>query len=141
MTENGEGQVKEITGVNWNARLVAEFLRTSYSAKKHGGYSIYDDGKIRVSLDTYVPNVDIWVYGVDPESPDRPTRVYAASYHSVARPETFKPGKWLDHLAQLALKAEEVRDEKKAAREAEKVAADARRYSAVNDAHVFGDKA
>ena len=41
------------------ARQVADYLRSEYKAKKHGGYAIYRDERVIVVLDTYVPNVTV----------------------------------------------------------------------------------
>ncbi|MCY4580801.1 MAG: hypothetical protein OXD31_17375 [Chloroflexi bacterium] len=49
------GQVAQVTG------HVARVLRTSHTSKKHGGFDQYKDDRIHISLDTYVPNVDIRV--------------------------------------------------------------------------------
>jgi len=40
---------------------IATYLRTSYQGKKHGGYNIYEDDKIKIYYDTYYPNVDVYV--------------------------------------------------------------------------------
>ena len=41
--------------------IIATYLKTRYESKKHGGYNIYEDDKIKIAYDTYYPNVDVYV--------------------------------------------------------------------------------
>ena len=43
-------------------KLIANYLTTKRESKKHGGYNIYQDDKIRISYDTYFPNVGVHVF-------------------------------------------------------------------------------
>ena len=54
-----EVEMTEPAKVAGMAEQVARYLRTEYQAKKHGGFDIYKDERISVSLDTYVPNVAV----------------------------------------------------------------------------------
>ena len=92
MSDKGEQQVTP-REVAHTAGRVARLLKTSHTTKKHGGYDHYKDDRIHIRLDTYVPNVDIAVT-IDGNW----HTVYSAAYHSIDRPSTYRPGKWVDYL-------------------------------------------
>ena len=75
---------------------VAREMSTRYSSNKHGGYKVFEDGKIRISLHTYVPNLDIQVL-----RDGQATTVYSAAYHSHRRPDRLHPRMWVQHLEEL----------------------------------------
>lgn len=68
-----------------SAYFVAKYLKTHYEVKKHGGYNIYEDKKIKICSDTYYPNLDIYVK--TPDGKDhlvllRSGHGYNQEYHS-----------------------------------------------------------
>ena len=67
-------------------------MSTRHSSNKHGGYKVFEDGKISISLDTYVPNLDIQVL-----RDGQATTVYSAAYHSHRHPDRLHPGMWVQH--------------------------------------------
>lgn len=87
---------------------VCECLQTAYRSKKHGGYSIYEDDRVYLCLDTYVPNVDM-----DVKLPNgRKERVFSRSYCGYQT--TYHTGKWeiyLDSLYERALMIEQAKIE------------------------------
>ena len=78
------------------AYRVATVMTTSTQGKKHGSYLKYRDERVAISLDSYVPNIEIW----DTESGDE-SAVYRAAYHNHHNPYVFIPGDWTSHLAAL----------------------------------------
>lgn len=115
------------------AQLVALVLQTEYQAKKHGGYAIYADGKISVTLDDYSRTRWITL------QPDGPT-VFSCSGVTHGQPVgIYRPGRWVRYLEGLADKAEA----KTAARvheQREREQADrAARYAPIDDSDLFPD--
>ena len=132
--ENGKHEPAEIAQM---ATLVADWLRTGYRGKGHGGYNIYEDDRIHISRDTHVPNVRIAL--ID-ESGKR-SEVYRASYHAHHRPDVFRPGLWIRHLASLTPSAERARDRRDAERCRQDKDEYERRHACVDDAGLFPDHA
>jgi hypothetical protein len=81
--------------------LISKYLGR-YESKKHGGYYIYEDEKIIMRYDTYVPNVDVNVKLLDGSL----QRVYSKASNS-SNPHKYNPGKWEDYIASLISKVEE----------------------------------
>ena len=115
------------------ARQVAAHLKTRYISKKHGGYDIYEDDRIVVSLDTYVPNVSVQV--ITPQGERIP--VLQASYSSWSNPQVFKEGRWLGYLKKLHRKAREAERVKIQERDRKEAEESERRYGPVDDAAIF----
>jgi len=81
--------------------LVAKYLKTSYVAKSHGGYERYDDDKVCVELDTYVPNLAVYVKRGNAQE-----LVLHFNYGGFA--QKYRPGKWQQYIMNVLLpRAEE----------------------------------
>ncbi len=119
------------------ARLVATHLRTRHTPKKHGGYDVYEDEKIRIMLDTYVPNIDVQIFPPG----ENPVTVFAASYTRWSNPEVFRTGEWMKYLEELLPKAIAERDRKEDERQEKERLERERRYGPVDDAIIFGARA
>ena len=134
--ETTTGQNPSSHAVAGQAAAVANNLTTQYWKKKHGGYNIYEDDRIRICLDTYSPNVDVSI----PAGEDREwTPVFCAGQHSTHSPQIFRPGRWIEYLARLHERALWVRTEREARREQEQAEEQTRRYAPVNDAMIYAD--
>jgi len=86
------------------AKTITNELQTDYKDKKHGGYSVYEDAKIKISLDTYVPN---WVIVV--KLKDKTVTV-ASGGCNTPEDTNMIHGKWEEYfeaLYQNALQAKE----------------------------------
>ena len=125
MTEPGK-----IAGM---AKQVATHLRTRYQAKKHGGFDIYKDERIIVSLDTYVPNVTVRLV----DGSEFGQCVFSAAYHSHSRPDVYRPGKWTEYLTGLNEKSLSAREALKVAEAAARQKDHDRRYSPIDDSVQF----
>jgi len=121
-------ETDETLQIRRDAQVVAEFLRTSYSAKKHGGYNHYEDERIHVSVDTYVPNIDIVLKDVG--------LVFSASYFHGMISEYY-PGAWVTYLHELTDRAIEVRKAQTKEREEREAAERAKRFGPVDDSAIF----
>lgn len=86
-------------GVIKTIRLLCDYMKTKYVSKKHGGYNIFEDDKVRLCLDTYVWNIDVYVKKPNGEEVLVLSRSYAG-YNQV-----YHPGKWEDHIMNLRDKA------------------------------------
>lgn len=69
-------------------QIIANFLRTRHEGKKHGGYNIYSDEKIEITLDTYYPNLDVRVKTPNGEEME----VYSVSGNGYIN--IYHPGDW-----------------------------------------------
>lgn len=87
--------------------FVCNHISNKYVTKKHGGYKIYEDDKVIVSTDDYVPNVDLSV-----KTTSGLERVFGCSY--TGGEVTYHSGKWEEYLDSLYKKAFEVHKEKEA---------------------------
>ncbi len=105
---------------------VARYLKTSYESKKHGGYNIYNDEQIHISLDTYYPNLDI-----DILKEGKKIEVYRGSRDNVT-PALFRPGKWIDHLMNLNKKAIELNRQQEDTRKRNEIINFNNRYSPID---------
>ncbi len=115
------------------AAVVARYLKTKHRTKKHGGYDIYEDEKIRVTLDTYVSNVDVLV-----NLNEQWTTVFAAGYSSWGHPQIFRPGVWVEHLVETLLpRAKEMKANQERVVAAQEAARSQERYGPIDDAAVF----
>ena len=136
MSENQEeAQVVTPGAVGAAARMVAHYLKTRSETKKHGGYDIYEDDVLEITLDTYVPNLDVRLL-IDGEW----VTVLSAGYHSYTRPQVFRPGAWCDHLlGPLQKQAEQRRELLRLQATTRQEAELVKRYAPVQDAHLFAD--
>ena len=78
---------------------VCNYLRTSYVGKKHGGFNIFNDGKLNLSTDTFVNNVSADVILPDGSS----ETVFSCSH--MGDVSCYHPGKWEQHLEALSSRA------------------------------------
>ena len=123
-------EAKQTYNIRRMAANIANTLRTSYAVKKHGGYNIYEDDRIHISLDTYVPNVDIAI-----RLNGTWTTVFAAA--SGNTPSIFKPGLWVEYLHGLQPQCESIKTQKEANRAAATAAEHDRCYGPVDDTALF----
>lgn len=79
--------------------MVCTYMRTSYSSKKHGGYNIYEDEKIKMGLDTYVSNISVHV-----ETGGKNVMVLLHSYAGYN--QVYHPGEWENYILSLRPAAE-----------------------------------
>ena len=119
--------------IRHNAILVTQELRTDYIAKKHGGYDIYQDDRLRIVVDTYVPNIGICLV-------DRGQRVcvFSTAYHSA--PTIYRPGHWEEYLADLSKQAHLKRTQRKAVIQAEEELEHGRRFGPIDDSAIFASR-
>jgi len=128
--ENVTVKPEDVAGA---ASVVARYLQTRYVSKKHGGYDIYEDDRLAIWLDTYVPNISIRLL-MNGEK----VMVFSASYHSYRRPSIFHPGAWCDYLlGPLLTQAREARARLEAKQQARRDAETVARYAPIADAHLF----
>lgn len=111
--------------------LIATYLTDQYESKKHGGYEVYEDDKIKIMYDTYYPNVCVYVK-IDSK------KDLAAIYSGHGHIQEYHPGHWekyvSDKLYPAALLA---KDEYLKAKELKKRRDLEKKQSRLNDAHVF----
>ena len=118
-----------------SAMLVVKYLTTGRTTKKHGGYKHYQDRRLWIRLDTYVPNLDIQVM-VD----GKREMVYSAAYNSHASPQIYRRGKWVSYLKNVLLpKAEKAEKEQEKSQHEKDERERKRRYTPVDDAALFED--
>ena len=114
------------------ASKVARFLTTKHESKKHGGYDIYEDEKIRIACDTYVPNVHV---NVNIDGNWTLAMLYNGAHGHM---QEIHSGAWegyvLKNLLPKALQAEKEAIERREKREAEERA---KRNARLNDSHIF----
>ena len=122
--------------IDRQADAVVRLLTTAHRKKKNDRYNIYEDDRIRICLDTYVPNTAIKI----PAGEDREwTTVFSASHDSPDNPNIFRLGRWTRYLEQLYQRALEVQGKQEAERERKQNEDRARRYEPVDDAAVYPD--
>ena len=110
---------------------VCTYTKTRYEAKSHGGYDVYEDDKIRVELDTYVPNVNISI-SLNGEWQS----VFSAGYGGSVG--NFNRGAWVEYLLRVLLpRAEEVEAETIAQRESDMRQHEYERTAPIADSAVF----
>ncbi len=124
------------------ARRVARELKTKHILKRHGGYDIYTDEKVVIALDTYAPNLALWIKmeGEDqcwPLGDEMLTCVFRV--HGVApyRATLHRRGRWERYV--LAMEGEaraEVR-RRKAWREMRRRTEHYRRFHEIDDEELF----
>ena len=130
---HSESQASRPAGVARMAVDIANYLTTRTSTKKHGGYNYYEDDRIHISLDTYVPNITVTITpGVT---------VFSAAYHNWAIPDTFRPGAWIDHVAALAEQAALVKRKRREEQERQEREHQIVHFAPVDDAALFSDVA
>ncbi len=99
----------KIALIHTKIATVCNHLTSKYSSKKYGGYNIYEDDKVYMYVDTYVPNVEL---DVKLPSGER-ERTFSRSYSGYQT--TYHEGKWecyLDLLYQKALVIEQAKIQK-----------------------------
>ena len=119
------------------ACMVANELQNKYIDKKHGGYAVYRDDRIRVTLDTYAPNVAVRII----HSADRDETVFSCAYHSAGSPNVYRPGAWVSYLLDRLLPmAMEVAKERRTEEHTRQVKREAMLFGPVDDAAIFAEK-
>ena len=117
------------------AALVAREMHTETTEKKHGGYLIYDDGKLVISLDTYVPNINVSII-----REEQPISVFSAGHRSWDRPRAFHPGRWIDHLEKLSERARTVAEEREETKKKRFQMEQEARFTPVDDSDLFPEE-
>ena len=120
------------------AAAVVYNLITEHRKKKHIGYKLYEDDRIRIGLDTYAPNEEIDIK-IPAGADGKWTTVFSTTRHSPDNPNIFRPGRWTDYLAQLYPRALEVQTKRQAEIGRKQAEDRARRYEPVDDAAVYTD--
>lgn len=90
--------------------LLCDYMTTRHQSKKHGGYNIYEDDKVYISLDTYVPNITVYVK----LSGNTKSRVLSIGHAGTI--QEYHSGKWEEYIISLkeaALTAKKELEEKK----------------------------
>jgi len=87
-------------------KMIAKELRTGYEGKKHGGYEIYEDDKIKIKNDTFAPNLFVYVK-VDGKE-------HLVLLRSRGNNQEHHQGKWEQYLHNLYPKALKAREEREA---------------------------
>ena len=129
-TQNGNPPGREVAA---QAAAVARNLTTRHVEKKHGGYDLYEDGRIRVCLDTYAPNIHIEIpAGENGEW----VTVFGKSHHT-RTPNIFRPGLWVEYLELLYRRAQEIKTKQEAENRQRQAEETARRYGPVDDAEIY----
>jgi len=112
---------------------IATYCRTDYVGKSYGGYDIFQDEKVKIALDTYVPNISVYIKGLDGE---RATLVLFWNYGGFA--QDFRRGKWIDYIMETLLPR--ALEEKRKSDEAEASRREAeyqRRFGPIDDEVLF----
>lgn len=110
---------------------ICTYIPTKSQYKGHGYLEWYEDDKVRLVLDTYVPNMGVEVMGKVGW-----IGVFGKAYHS--RPHRYRPGKWEDYLREtLWPLAEAKRLEVKAEIDRRGREEQRQRYAPVDDAATF----
>ena len=122
-------RLQDIVGT---AMSMANLLTTKFTPKKHGGFNVYQDDRLIVALDTFVPNLSIRLI-----TPQGKKTVYTASYHSLTRPDIHRPGHWEDYILSFKPRLEAVREEKGQKSERQAREENQRRFAPVDDRAIF----
>ena len=130
---HSESQVSRPAGVARMAADIASYLTTRTSTKKHGGYNYYEDDRIHISLDTYVPNITVTITPC--------VTVFSAAYHNWASPDAFRPGAWIEYVATLAEQAASVKRKRREEHERQEREHQMVHFAPVDDAALFSDVA
>lgn len=97
------------------ANMLCRYCTTRTSSKRHGGYLYFEDDKILIGLDTYVPNLNIYV-----KTDSGKQLVLMRPYHGHL--QSYHPGKWENYiisLRELSLEGKEKYDRRQAELRAE----------------------
>ena len=132
MTDKTGGEPPSAGGIATMADLVAREMHTQTIGKKHGGYLIYDDGKMVISLDTFTPNINISII-----QEEQPISVFSAGHRSWDRPGVFHPGRWIDHLEKLSERAQTIAAERKETEQRRSQMEHEARFTPVDDFDLF----
>jgi len=84
---------------------IAKYLTDQYESKKHGGYEVYEDDKIKIMYDTYYPNVQVNVK-IDDKS------TLAAIYSGHGHTQEFHGGAWEKYVSDTLYPAALIAKEK-----------------------------
>ena len=110
---------------------IAIYLITSYQSKKHGGWNIYEDEKIKIMYDTYYPNVSTYV-----KIDGKENLVISHSGHGIT--QEYHQGNWEKYISDVlypkAIEAKRLSDIAEKQREEEKRQ---KLFGLIDDSKVF----
>lgn len=110
---------------------IARYLTTRYESKKHGGYDIYEDEKIKISYDTFFPNVEVHIN-------DGGKWVLVLLHNGGGFDQVNHPGKWEKYVTDVLFpKAEKAKKLKLEKQKREKEIEHNNKYGAIDDSHIF----
>ena len=110
---------------------IAKYLTDQHESKKHGGYEVYEDDKIKILYDTYYPNVNVYVK-IDGK------QHLAALFSGAGITQEYHSGAWEQYVHDKLYPAALIKKAEwdKAQTERKKVAEQAKN-APLNDAHIF----
>lgn len=111
---------------------IANYMTNRYEGKKHGGYNIYQDSKIKISYDTYYPNVEVHI------NKDGLWKLVAL-YNGHGITQAYLSGQWVNYVDELYPQAVENeilyrKEQARIKKEEEKA-----KFSSIDDSEVFKD--
>lgn len=111
--------------------LVATYLKTRYVGKSYGGYDIYEDEKISIDVDTYVPNIGVSI------NVDGNWQI-VLSYNYGGFAQVYRPGKW-EHYVQVVLlpEAQKRQQEEERAQNEARQKEHNKKFSPIDDSSTF----
>jgi hypothetical protein len=112
------------------AILVAQYLTTRHESKKHGGYQIFEDDRLRISYGTYYPNLNIVVKDGD-------KTVTVLSRGGSGTVSEYHPGRWEDYVRSLYPKAKAAQETKEREWREKCEAEKRRKFEPIDDSHIF----
>lgn len=115
-----------------NAVLVVDYLRTRGECGVHSDRYVFEDDKLLVVVQAFDRRAPVIAVRVKIDGDCQ--GVFGASGPEGIMIDTFRPGRWITYLEQLAEKAEQVRLE----REAELRRAREARFLPIDDSDIFG---
>lgn len=111
---------------------IAKFLKTSHSSKKHGGYDIYENEYIKISYDTYCPNVRVYV------KMNEQCKLVLLHSGRGCNHQEHHPGAWEKYVTNVLYpKALEAKKLAEAKEKQDEQAEYLKKFGAVDDKHIF----
>lgn len=114
-----------------NLYNITNYFNTRTQYKGHGYYYIYEDDKIEISYDTYVPNYSVYVkFDKDKKLVLSRSRDYNQEYH---------PGAWEKYVIDiLGPKATQARINYELKQKEKKEKEKQEKFGPINDSAIFG---
>lgn len=110
---------------------VAIYLTDQSESKKHGGYEIYEDDKIRIAYDTYYPNVQV---NVKIDGKNQLAAIFSGHGHT----QEYHGGVWEKYVIGTLYPLALIKKEECLAKQQKRKLDDERKKNArLNDASVF----